>query len=233
MSSILQALQPNILGYYPFSVGTGSTVYDYKNSKNGTISGATFTKLVDGSYALTFNGSSDSVYNSGDALDSLTDAYSISVWFKSTETNSAEALVSYADNSTGISYFNWGINTEFLNFYAIDSSSQWVLLGGSTTLLDATWYHVVFVETGTGMKMYLNGVEETVTANPGGTFGNTGALLPGDEAAYADTLSFGAILGSTPAAYFDGDIRFPIIFDKALSEAEVKKLYQETYINEE
>jgi len=50
---ILSPNDTNCKLYLPFSEGSGTTAKDYSSGSNdGTISGATYTKIQDGSYAL-------------------------------------------------------------------------------------------------------------------------------------------------------------------------------------
>jgi len=45
-----------LVAWYPMTIGSGTTLKDYKGSNDGTISGATWEKEKTGQYSLDFDG---------------------------------------------------------------------------------------------------------------------------------------------------------------------------------
>ena len=72
LRNYLRRVPPNCVLYYPSLVGGGTIINDYSGSaNNGTISGATWTRLSSGLWTLSFDGADD--YVTPDPGSSLTD----------------------------------------------------------------------------------------------------------------------------------------------------------------
>jgi hypothetical protein len=107
-----------------------------------------------------------------------------------------------------------------------DDGSGLIILSSTSTLNNDEWYHVVFQSTGTTIKMFINGVEDTVNvdsgSNNGDWFGDLGAT-------YTHRYDVGANLqNGTWSNGLDGVISRVRLWSRALSASEIALLYQLT-----
>lgn len=87
----------------------------------------------------------------------------------------------------------------------------------STTAVEAgVWYHVLGTYDGSNIRMYINGVLERTAAYAGGYSCSTDPLIIGNR---------GIDLGGIYDAYFYGKIDDIRIYNRALSDAEARQLY--------
>ena len=203
-------------------------VVEYNTSTNPTFEGAvrdTSGRGNDGLFyggasydaaekALVFDGSGDylegSIHNSpGEWL------HSVSMWFKRNGSDSYDVLFHLGKQSAGkaSSMRLFSDNRFRFNFYDGD-------IEASYTVINGTWYHLVFSYSGgtdiANRKIYLNGVELTVTSVSG-----TPVVLNLD-ANEMFTLA-------TQRAIIEGEMNCNIsnfkLYDCALTASEVKTLY--------
>jgi len=209
--------------YLPFKEGSGSTAYDYSGEGNdGTISGATYKKIVDGGYALDFDGNNDYV-NLGSSIGiSGSDSRTFVIWFKTSINNSRIYMFAHGEldydksfyigtnkDQTGSIWFggygnNWETNS---NVYAINTWHFLVLSygGGDTSDIDF------------GLKVYIDG-ERLIWGRTDSGFLNTTDI----------NLNIGR--RNDDDLYFNGQLAYPMIFSRALSLPEIQAIYRATYI---
>jgi hypothetical protein len=202
-------LARGLLGAWPFYEGGGGTLHDLTGNRvNGTLtSGQPWAAGQFGS-ALSFNGSTQSV-NLGNTLNPAAVTYS--VWIKPrTLTNAYQGIVGRSDS---ITYSILLVkSTGKLALYASNVGVNYDGTG-SHTLTTGNWYHLVLTYSATaGLVGYVNGVVD-------GTAAANGAL---------NTSTVTCHIGNDPGTVsreFDGFIDNVLIYNRALSAAEVAQLY--------
>jgi len=212
--------------HYAFDEGGGSTATDSSgNGFDGAITDAAWTAVTaDGSAScLDFNGFGGNVLNTdiGPILNNL-GALSISMWVQSDLIDTDKGLIMLGDSASdrwgarydaaggdggGDDVIKYGVNTTGGN--EEDESSS---------LLQTTqWQHLVITwQSGAGLKLWVNGVLDFPTSDKGPVSG----VLTG----YTKILVGKGSKDGAADASWDGRIDDVRIYDKALSQAEVRYL---------
>lgn len=198
--------------------GSGTAWTDLSGLKNnGTLTnGPTFDSANGGSIVL--DGVDDYVTcgNFADNLGEMT----VGCWFKTTYYNAfyinlIEKLVN-GENSPG-----WGLsiwNNGKINFYTQNpGGTEYHFLYVTTPTVDyvGNWTHVMATLTGGvngTIKIYLNGVSQSLTDLSSGTVTNTSNNT---------SVTIGTKGESSVANYFPGNIALPMIYNRALLDSEV------------
>lgn len=205
--------ESNLVAYYKFDEGTGITTTDSSgNGNGGTLKPSTGgPNWVDGikNKALDFDGVNDYVDFSLTNFQNPTNQITVSAWVKINQMKNFNRILardswSTAGNVSWLLYANathfiFGISNETIQYNA------WVL--GSAN----AWYYLTGVYNGTDLKLYLNGVLKFTTPISGLIFSPITYLRASDDS--PDVMN-GTI----------DDLR---IYNKALTDAEVKQLYDE------
>lgn len=122
------------------------------NSNDGAVVGATRTTgKIDGGYS--FDGDNDKITSASDLTNLGTSDFSVSVWFKTSQSASYVTVVSNADEMNGL---GWAIEMHNGKMNVIIHITRYVELTG--TVNDDTWHYYTFVREGTSLKSYLDGV---------------------------------------------------------------------------
>jgi hypothetical protein len=216
-SPLVHAAAPTngLVGYWSFSEGSGSTAGDASgNSNNGTLTnGPTWVTGKVGSGALSFDGVDDSVSLGAPSVLTPSAALTISAWVKSTNpTGAANEVIVDKQNASLNRYLLRITGTTGKMRFAVGASSE-IQVNANTTLAANTWYHVAGVWNGADITVYVNGVSD---ATPVAV---TGTITDGGE---------GIVIGRptvTNANYFNGSIDEVRIYNRALTQAEIKRLY--------
>ena len=168
-------------------------------------------------YGARFNGTNSYIYASNSVQQPTTN-FSVSVWSKwNSKPSGSVGLV--GNFKTGISpQVGFAIakenNENVFSFHADGTAnSKGGKVLGTTNFVTGEWYHTVGTYDGSNVKIYVNGtLEGTVayTATPGTT----------DQ-----PLVIGRWYGNYSGYYHNGQIDQVRIFNKAISAAEVSKLY--------
>jgi len=171
--------QEILTAYWQFDEGSGSTVYDATEYNNdGTIYGATWTNGISGD-ALSFDGVDDYVTVSSDtSINFGTRDFSLESWICRESSGIIHTIFEKRESSMGIGYlFGVGADDKVHLFFK-DSSYNTYDIGGTTTISNNIWYHVVGVIDRDGYgKIYVNGVLDSETpASASGSISNNGAL---------------------------------------------------------
>ena len=136
----------------------------------GAKVGSSFSNLK----SIALDGVDDFVDCGNPASLQITGELSISAWFKTSST-SAQAIVSKDGEDP---------NRSFLLFYSTSASTiRFVIFqGGSvnvttstSTVTDGNWHHVLAVNDGSDLKIYIDGVLEDTNVGGGGSIDNTSA----------------------------------------------------------
>ncbi len=203
---VASAADPDLVSWWRFDEGSGSTAYDSAGSNNGTITGATWTtgKYEDG---LDFDGSGDYVnITNGETIG--TGAKTICAWI-------------YPESLAGLYYGRilengkclFLINGDYHRLQFSSNANNAYLTPTNSLTID-TWHHVCAVRDSSGVaNVYINGtISGTPNQASGTPVAGTTNLYIGNR--QAGDRSFNGIID---------DVR---IYDRALSETEIQAVMQ-------
>ena len=149
-------------------------------------------------------------------------------WFKLDSVGSVhDYLFSSSDEAGATKWFSIGVGStdSKLRIAQTDASPAVDDIHGSTVLVVGKWYHAAWQSTGTGYKMFLNGVEETIGVTTGA---DTGDWLA--ETSARDNITIGVRRRNTVAGPFRGEI-FDLHYNNAVKSAEfIKRYYERTQV---
>jgi hypothetical protein len=216
-----------LVAYWDFNEGSGTTLTDRTGkSHTGTIVNGTWATGIQGG-ALSFNGSSSKVTFAHKADLNLSD-FTLAAWIKTSFSADGQVILS-RQTSSGLS-LPWNYRL------TLSGSISWdgVFPGhpyadhltipvppprahgyAPTFVADGTWHHLVVVNRGTDLEIFVDGRRDTVVSTlvvPDTT--STEPLLIGSSAAHPDN------------AFFNGLIDEVRIYDGALSATRVDSLYR-------
>jgi len=127
------------------------------------------------------------------------------------------AIITSSDESTTDYY--WSIRfvpSNIIQILAREGVSSYAA-EGTTSLSTGVWYHFAVVSLDDSYKVYINGTEETLTGdNDGKWFG---------DISNRDNFVIGAFQRTSVSGGFDGRAEDVRLYDYALSEQEIKNLY--------
>lgn len=215
------SLDSGLIAHYPF------------DGNANDLSGNKFNLIVQGATpANDRSGSANKAYHFDDSssvmkvphftgADSLA-TYSVSAWIKTAKEGyiyalsvepfspQFESMYVYKDSVTGAFTISCFITKVYSS-------------GGSTTMvfqntipdISNVWTHLVLVQDGNGIYLYVNGVKASNSSqSPLVAYFAGGGLI-------------GALYDYQTIGHFDGDLDDLRFYKRALSEAEIKKLYEQ------
>ena len=204
--SNISQLTRGILAHWPMHENTGKILADLGgNKKHGSLIGSCHFIASTLGTVLDFNGSTDYV-TTGFDFDGRS-VFSISGWFRRRAINN-RVYVAESDGST--SYAQIGFWTDGKCYIGVNG------VFASADCNDTDWHHVVFTYNGTSSKLYIDGIDQNATN-----------LSQGAVSSNSVTFLIGRRVQSD--VYSNGWIDNVIIYNRMLSEAEVKLLYR-TYL---
>ena len=209
-----------IICEWHFDESTGDTAYDASgNNNHGLIYGATWVPGIRG-YALQFDGEDDYINVSDSySLDSITNELTILAWVKpiGTERGAIVARYFYEYNiPINERVFVVTVRADNRVDFAVSANGtgdSTVWLHTATTIPDSYWSHIAAVCDGDSMYIYINGIKDV----------NTKPAPPHIHISSHD-LQIGAWNYSPGLTntYFEGIIDEVKIYNRALSEAEIR-----------
>ena len=193
---------------------TDRSVFDLSNNNyNGLFGNATVANMPLYDYynngTVKFDGSNDYITTGVSSIvPTSTAAYTVSVWcYRNTNnTGYKELLAQWTSANSGNSFF-FGFDNSAVRF--TDNWNPITVSGAGNTNV---WMNLVGVYTVSNAYIYLNGVL-AATKGSGFTYTGTGPLIIGRQ-------------GELASEYFDGNIGNVLIYNKALSAAEVAQNYE-------
>ena len=150
-----------LVGWWPFNSNAND---ESGNGNNGTVNGATLTTDRNGNVngAYSFNGvnccgTPDPVQEIviANQILNLGQDFTVSCWMNSIDVTKYQQLLFIA--GAGVELNNEHVPS--ILTYAVGPGSSWDLLyaqGTTNNFQNSTWYHVVFIKTGTTYTLYLN-----------------------------------------------------------------------------
>jgi len=195
--------QENLIAYYKFDRNARDSV----GNNHGSVRGS--PDYVEGVFgkAIKLYGSQDYV-EIGDKFDSsLRDEFTIATWIK------------LNPGALGTSNYVFWKSDDNPGLLILEDGRVDVKPGprSTTKLEEGKWYHIVYIYNQTHSAVYVNGIFENVGAvsfSPGGKI-----YIGRDEKS------------SRYNRYFNGVIDDVMVFDRALSEAEIEKLLIDTILD--
>jgi hypothetical protein len=212
--------------------GSGTNWFDLLNNVTSSlINGPTFTSAGTTS-SINLDGTNDHLlFNPSSSLTGLT-SLTANMWlkiqdpgavlfYKSDNDTSRGWFIEYGDNvnGTGNNGFGFSAVSSGANLRYYINKNQ--MPSGSWTNFTVTW-DGTFPDTAvTAVKIYINGVQNTNTSY---TQAGTSTRLPDTS---ADPLSFGQSrpTGTSNANFYSGSVGVLMLYDRALSAAEVTQNY--------
>jgi len=188
-----------------------SSAADEKGTYNGTASNVNFNVQGKFGNAAEFNGSTSSILLPN-TMFNTSGVLSVSVWFKTTETNGYGIVLANRN----------GTHTFFIELYPNGTLQAGNWQGGTynisttSTVNDGNWHHYAYVNNSGAISVYLDGVLE-----------NTGT-----QTFLNQTYTNGNQIGNydiNNSEAFDGSIDQVRIFSSALNATQVTQLYNEVY----
>lgn len=208
------SISRGLVGCWKLDEGTETTANDCSGlGNNGTLYyNATWT---DGKFdkALQFDGTNAYVNFGNSSVFSFTNEMTVSVWFKtSTQVSGSKVLVAKHYSSTAGSFYVGVTGYDKVIFVLINETSERTDLTATANYYDDNWHHLVGTYDGNMMKLYYDGV---LVAN----ISKTGTIK---QTTY--NLALSKVWGAS--AQFNGTIDEVRVYNRALSEEEVKMLYE-------
>lgn len=210
--------------WLPMTKGLGTTVYDYSGNEYNptTYNSPAWYKAKDGKNVLNFNGSNN--YLRTPSLEGLTSTRNLTIlcWiyptangvvFAETSTNEIFHDAHIEVVSTSVVFATWSTN------YATNRVSVSGLVLNAWNFVCMTYDYAT--TTLTGYVNFASGSKVYTRIHPNLDNSQVGYHY---NIAKADTTNLG------DGSYFDGRIKNILIFSRVLSVNEIKKLYEETYI---
>jgi len=225
-----------LYAHYKLNEISGTTVYDcgkqQASSGNGTanVDASTLTAAGKIDRCFDFNGSSEYVSIDSLATNAASDTKgSIAFWMNIGTLTDGVCMFSLQDASTtSILQLNlYDVSgSKYLYFSVRLNSGTFAYQARGNTILSAdTWYHVACVQDGVQMRLYLNGVLETLTevtsTTPGVWLSSLSGLDRGRIANYQNNGS-GSVIG--PFVGKIEDVRY--YNNQALSPQDIQQIYE-------
>ncbi len=171
---------------------------------------------VNNVYSMEFDGTSDYIDCGNITALNSQSAVSTSAWvnYSGTPTTSSHIILSGGSSATNRFWVQLKSSTEIR--YGSGSASAYDLT--VSTMNSGTWYHIATVHNGTSLDVYLNGIKQgaTVTVvSPSTQIGNNFKI-----GEYFSPVGY----------YWNGYLDEVAVFNTALTELEVKEIYNATEI---
>ncbi len=190
--------------------GQGNTGY--------MVAAATSSQVTPGplGQALKFNGTSQYVVNtSPSGMPDIGGVMTLSLWVKYASTASRRiALALPLGDGSGDG------NSVDIELTFADSTKIGAIQWGGGTIVSATapavnvWHLISYVQTGNGVNLYIDGALAATAGNP-------------TQSGAVGLIRIGSFNSSYPDPYWNGSIDDVRLYNRALSAAEIKQLYNQ------
>lgn len=210
----------------PFVAGTRSatdSLIDLKRTKTLNLSNVSFSSTAQ----PTFDGTDDYI-ELDDALNSVGSVATFEAVFKATETNNNFRVIlgwgNGTSNYSGIHIGSWtsSYTDESLHVGLNSSTLQMFVRKGESFYKDNAFHHVIVTAGQNNYSIWIDGVEETFTFKHGSQSTHFDEIV-----GYNSNID--SQIGSRPyptsRGFFKGDIPVVKVYDRILSDNEIKRNY--------
>ncbi len=214
-------LKNGLMLHYDFN---GNILDQSGNGNNAIASGGNYNLELNGNKSYNFNGMTDYIKVSNDPTLNPLYSITISLWFRPVEFygigNDAIVVKPFSSHNSPYYQYLIGISGSKNSYYSFGLSlcvnDEYKIVGTETNFWKAgSWYHLVGTYDGRTMKMYVNGVlENSVPAEGKLSAFNTDLYIA--KQPNLEVVTPGSI----------DELR---IYNRALSEKEIIKIYQESF----
>lgn len=222
ISNASEVTGPGPVLSYAFDEGQGTTANDSSyNAYTGTITNSTWQtedQCIAGK-CLNFNGTTDYVSRTANVTSNTTD-FTVQAWLKPNSISQATLVVYNGNDNAGYGIGitdgggGGGLGNHIIGLYG---AVAWIDTGYTVTA--DQWYFVTLTRTGTTTKMYVNGVQQTLTFRNGTSTDNP--LTP--NARFSVGMEFDGT--NTPSRHFNGNIDEAKVYTFARTADQVKADY--------
>ncbi|MCL5239012.1 MAG: LamG domain-containing protein [Candidatus Marsarchaeota archaeon] len=226
------SLSGNLVGWWPLSIGQGSTAYDLSgNGNEGSVTG--FASWSQPNYVANFDGQSAYVAPPAISAFQPTGTVTYSGWVKPEYVSTRSSVASRcqriiqngADGGGGWeAEFDCGVSASPQASCSVHTSSGWSSPANSSALQLGSWYMVscTYDSTTGKLYMYVNGQLTNASAVSGGaiTYGSTAVPYIGTDDSF------------TNGQFFNGSIANVQVYNTALSSNQLLQLYQQGFSGE-
>jgi hypothetical protein len=214
--SAVHAADPNLLAWYKLDDGSGSSATDSSgNGHTGTlVNSPQWTSGIVGG-ALQFDGSSNYV-TVPSSPDVGGGSFTLTAWINTTNSGVDQKFIDKWNDNSGNFQFSFQVfHDQHLWLSIRQTSGVEAIASGTTTISPNRWYHAAAVADAVAktMTIYVNGVAETLQANPG---------WDGTVQSVAMEMNIGR--KCSVFDYFKGRIDDARVYNRVLSQAEVQAL---------
>jgi len=200
-------VKDNLILRFGFDESTGTVVYDYSgNGNNGSLANGT-VRNTDGQFmgVVTFDGVDDYVTN--ESVNPWGGDFTINLWVK---TSRDDYDVFVGREVYTVNGFRFGIHPPWkLTFWTAESGGGGTISSPDNSLSANIWQNVAVVRSTSSVKLYINGAKKAE--------GSVNIVTPS-----AGVQIGGGNLGQPMIGSID-EVR---IFNRALSDEEIKKIYE-------
>jgi hypothetical protein len=190
---------PQPIAYWTFDEGSGNVANDSMGNYNGTITGATWVVGYGGGSALDFNGW-DNYIELGGA--DISGDWTAVMWARRDANTIGGVLFGSFDYALKLEQWPYLYSVGITRFEVDDYSFNYTAPLGQ-------WVHLAFVGTATETQLYVNGaLQDTLPVS---------IAMP--------MLRIGAREPLRPDDYLDGTLDEAIVYDQALSPAQIADIY--------
>ena len=232
MHTELSGSESNLVAYYNFNDGSGTTTTDLtSNSNDGTMTNMDASSdwvsntLFAQDYALDFDGSNDYVSIS-DPYTSFSSSLSVEFWVNSSSTTSGSGIGQASANSDNMSTNVWLMhmnpNTS-ITFYVNDNGT-WRYISSTSDVDDGNWHHIAGTIDGSEVAIYVDGTKEASSST---------AISSGIQSNSNASIHFGKDVRFSSGRFMTGKIDEVRIWDDVRTQAEIQdNMYKELVGNE-
>jgi prepilin-type N-terminal cleavage/methylation domain-containing protein len=208
----------SLVGYWPLDEGSGNIAKDYSgNGYDGTlVNDPTWTTgKING--ALSFDGVNDYILIPSFVFDY--DYMTIFVWVRVNDLSARRTIFDVGNYTNLVSQLEVGPCSGGANSVCVVTPGTIQARTVNNVVTGSTWINIVYVKNGVGAthKIYVNGNNQSLTTN-----------LSVDYDSIAVNKNIGRRGSTTSPQYFYGDIDEVRIYNRVLSDSEIKVLYEAT-----
>lgn len=123
-------------------------------------------------YSMTFDGNLDYITMGNPASLQITGNITLSAWVKTSYSADVQVIIGKDGINTGQRSYLLNVGTSGIPAFYIFTSSGQKNVQGLTTINDGNWHHIMVVNDGTDLKIYIDGTLNNTSVGSGDTMLN-------------------------------------------------------------